>query len=122
MRVRQTSVAFLLWLASLIGLCGLHRFYVGRPLTGFLWLITFGLLGLGQFVDLFRLVAMTRKANEVRAAAGRSDERDRVVGRQSSFDDEPPVPLPPLVVPEPRRLILRDPPAAPRMKPLSPTS
>ncbi len=55
--------AFILWALGFVGLCGLHRFYVGRPLTGLLWLFTLGLLGLGQLFDLFFLGSMVRQAN-----------------------------------------------------------
>lgn len=60
---KKASTAFLLWLVGLIGVCGLHRFYVGRTWTGFLWLFTLGLLGLGQLFDLFFLGSMVRQAN-----------------------------------------------------------
>jgi TM2 domain-containing membrane protein YozV len=55
--------AFIFWALGLVGLCGLHRFYVGRPFTGILWLLTFGLLGFGQLFDLFFLGSMVRQAN-----------------------------------------------------------
>ncbi len=60
---KKASTAFLLWLVALIGVFGLHRFYVGRRWTGLLWLLTFGLLGFGQLFDLFFLGSMVRQAN-----------------------------------------------------------
>jgi hypothetical protein len=39
-----------------IPVCGLHRFYVGRHITGFLWLFTFGLMGIGQLIDFVLIV------------------------------------------------------------------
>lgn len=60
---KKAPTAFLLWLIGLLGVCGLHRFYVGRTWTGLLWLFTFGLLGLGQLFDLFLLGSMVRQAN-----------------------------------------------------------
>ncbi|CDZ31160.1 Hypothetical protein NGAL_HAMBI490_60390 [Neorhizobium galegae bv. officinalis] len=60
---KKGFTAFLLWLLCLVGVCGIHRFYVNRPMTGLLWLFTFGLLGLGQLFDLFFLGSMVRQAN-----------------------------------------------------------
>ena len=57
------GVAFGLWLACLFGLCGIHRFYLRKPGTGILWLLTFGLLGIGQLVDLVRLRDMVEDEN-----------------------------------------------------------
>lgn len=59
----STSTAFLLWLACALGLCGIHRFYLGRTATGVLYLFTFGLLGVGQLVDLVRLRQMVQDDN-----------------------------------------------------------
>jgi hypothetical protein len=64
----STSTAFLLWLACALGLFGIHRFYLGRPWTGILYMFTFGLLGVGQLVDLVRLRHMVQGENLKRDA------------------------------------------------------
>ena len=54
----QRSVAIgyaLLFVCFPFGICGLHRLYAGRYFTGVLWLVTGGLCGVGQLVDLFFL-------------------------------------------------------------------
>lgn len=62
------GVAFGLWLACLCLFCGLHRFYLGRPLSGLLYFFTFGLFGVGQIVDLVLLPGMVADANTKHAA------------------------------------------------------
>ena len=52
---RDVGVAYLLWVPSLFGCAGLHRFYTGRWLTGLIWLCTAGLFGIGTVIDLFRI-------------------------------------------------------------------
>ena len=59
----STGVAYLLWLPGLFLVCGLHRFYAGKILTGLLWLLTFGLLGIGQLIDLFLIPSMIAQHN-----------------------------------------------------------
>lgn len=65
------GVAFGLWLACLFGLCGIHRFYLGKPFTGLLYLFTFGLLGIGQVIDLVRLRGMVEDKNLLSEARAR---------------------------------------------------
>lgn len=64
---RSSGIAFLLWLSCFVGVAGLHRIYLGRYVTGVIWLFTFGLLGVGQFIDLFLINGMTRRANQEEA-------------------------------------------------------
>lgn len=63
-RDHSSGAAFLLWLACLFGLCGLHRFYLGKPISGFLYLITLGFFGIGQIIDLARLDTMIEHADQ----------------------------------------------------------
>jgi len=53
----------MLWAAAFVGVCGLQRLYAGKIGTGLLYLFTFGLAGMGQFVDLFLIPGMVRDAN-----------------------------------------------------------
>jgi hypothetical protein len=45
----------MLWALSWLGIGGLHRFYLGKPVSGLLYLCTYNLLGLGLVVDAFTL-------------------------------------------------------------------
>ena len=69
--MNHTSTSYLLWLFGLFGFSGIHRFYNKRPVTGILWLVTFGFLGFGQFVDLFLMDSMVEEHNlKMRAKLG----------------------------------------------------
>lgn len=52
---KKLSVAYVLWALSWVGVAGVHRFYLGKPGTGILWLLTFGLFFIGTIVDAFTL-------------------------------------------------------------------
>ena len=52
---KSKGVAYLLWLLSIFGWLGFHRFYLGRWGTAILWILTAGLFGIGSFIDLFTL-------------------------------------------------------------------
>ncbi len=60
---KSTGTAFLLWALCFFGAAGIHRFYTGRYVTGTIWLLTWGLLGVGQFIDLFLIDGMVDDAN-----------------------------------------------------------
>ena len=77
MERKSTFASYILWLVCLVGICGLHRFYLGRPWTGLLWLLTAGLLGIGQIIDLFLIPGMVRNEN----LEGRLYDMERARGR-----------------------------------------
>ncbi|MCH8212220.1 MAG: NINE protein [Planctomycetes bacterium] len=61
--MKSTAVSYLLWLLGGFGVLGLHRFYLGRWVTGLIWLLTGGLLGIGAIIDLFVITPMVRVEN-----------------------------------------------------------
>ncbi len=63
------SVGYILWI---FGFLGAHRFYFGRPISGTIYLVTLGLLGIGWLIDLFLMPSLERQA-ELRFQAGPID-------------------------------------------------
>jgi len=60
---QQVMIAYLLWASFFFGICGIHRFYAGRWLSGLLWLCTGGLCGVGQIIDLVFIPRMIEDHN-----------------------------------------------------------
>ncbi len=54
-------VGYLLWI---FGFLGAHRFYFGKPISGTIYLFTFGLFFIGWFVDLFLMSSLERGAED----------------------------------------------------------
>ena len=54
------TIAYLLWLVGIFGILGLHRFYLGRWVTGIIWFFTLGVFGIGALIDLFMIPALIR--------------------------------------------------------------
>jgi TM2 domain-containing membrane protein YozV len=65
---RETGTAYLLWCASLLGVCGLQRFYLGQSLVGILYLLSFGFCGVAQLIDLFLIPGLVESSNRADAA------------------------------------------------------
>lgn len=63
MNQRTLLMSYLLLAIGFLGIAGLHRFYLGRPLTGILWLLTGGIFGIGTIVDIFLVPYMLSTAN-----------------------------------------------------------
>jgi TM2 domain-containing membrane protein YozV len=56
----RKAIGYILWL---FGFTGAHRFYYGKPLSGTIWFLTLGLLGIGWLIDLFLIPSMDRQAD-----------------------------------------------------------
>lgn len=61
--MKRLDSAILLWAFCILGVNGLHRFYLGKPLTGLIWLFTGGLFYIGTIIDLFCINRMVDEAN-----------------------------------------------------------
>ena len=68
----SVRMAYLFLAASLLGLNGLQRFYLGKFGSGLIYMFTLGLFGLGTLYDLFTLPEQVRDANTRRQRLGSS--------------------------------------------------
>ena len=53
--MKSTTTALILVLFGFVGIAGLQHFYLKRYGAGVLWIITFGLFGIGTLIDLFTI-------------------------------------------------------------------
>jgi TM2 domain-containing membrane protein YozV len=67
--MKSSGIAYLLWCACFFGFCGIHRFYAGKYISGIIWLLTGGLLFIGQLVDLILIPGMIEEANRQKLPA-----------------------------------------------------
>ena len=58
-RTHSVAIGYIAWI---FGCFGAHRFYFGKPVSGLIWLCTFGLLGVGWLIDLFLIPSMAAEA------------------------------------------------------------
>lgn len=62
MKRYDTGLAYLFWLVSFSGFAGLHRFYLGKPVSGLFYLLTWGFFGVGTVIDAIRMPELVRRA------------------------------------------------------------
>jgi TM2 domain-containing membrane protein YozV len=67
-QVKSKGVAYLLWF--FLGIFGAHRFYLEKIGTGILYLLTFGVFGIGWIIDLFTLGGQVDTYNALHGGIG----------------------------------------------------
>jgi len=85
--VKSTLLAYLLWFLGGCGTLGIHRFYLGRWVTGLLWLFTGGLFLIGAIVDLFlmpSMVAVENLSQQLLVEAGRNRDMNDMLNRSQT--------------------------------------
>ena len=60
---KTTQTGYLLWLLCFVAICGAHRFYYNKPVSGVIYLLTFGIFGFGQLYDLLVMPELARTAH-----------------------------------------------------------
>ena len=60
---KYTSIAYLLWGLGFVGICGLHRMYLGQYGLGTAMLFTFGFCGIGQVIEVATIPYATKDTN-----------------------------------------------------------
>ena len=58
-------------LLTFLGIFGIHRFYMGKWITGILYLLTGGLVGLGLLYDLWTLNGQVSEMNQRESFVGK---------------------------------------------------
>ncbi len=53
------SYALTFFFCGFLGMFGAHRFYAGKPTSGFVYLLTFGLMGFGWLWDMIQILSET---------------------------------------------------------------
>jgi len=61
--VKDTMLAYILWIPSFFGVAGLHRLYLGKWGTAILWFFTGGLFLIGTIIDFFLMRGLVESAN-----------------------------------------------------------
>jgi TM2 domain-containing membrane protein YozV len=72
-------LAYGLCALGLFGICGIHRFYLGRYVSGILYLFTVGFFGIGQIIDLALIPSMAEERNRYLWEANRTDYTGELV-------------------------------------------
>lgn len=61
-------ICYALCLIGFLGVAGLHHFYLGNYIRGFIYLFTFGLFYLGTVFDLFSIPVLVQKTHRLDVA------------------------------------------------------
>ena len=70
--MRSLTASYLLAALGFLGVSGVHRFYMGKPVTGLIWFLTGGLFMFGTIYDLLTMESQVREANRYALPAGQA--------------------------------------------------
>jgi len=59
---KSIATGYLLWCCCFLFVCGIHRFYYNKPISGIIYVLTFGLFGFGQLYDLLVMPELAKAA------------------------------------------------------------
>jgi hypothetical protein len=65
--MKDKSLAYILCALGFMGVAGIHRMYLGRPISGLLYFFTFGFLGFGTVLDMILIPRMVDQENALTA-------------------------------------------------------
>lgn len=54
---KNRNKALILAIIGFLGFAGFHRLYVGRSLSGFIYFVTIGFLGIGTILDIYYILS-----------------------------------------------------------------
>lgn len=68
---KNLTVSYILCATGMFSpLAGLHRFYLGRPISGMLYLMTWGFFGIGTFLDMLQMPLLVQESDVLHNARG----------------------------------------------------
>lgn len=90
---KHSSIAYLLWGLGFVGICGVHRMYLGQYNLGVAMLLTFGLCGVGQLIDVGTISKLVDDVNQENGFYSRSADSKEKASSQDrhlgNTHDEP---------------------------------
>jgi len=60
MAKNEKALVIVLCCVGLLGVAGIHRFYKKKIVSGIIWMVTFGLFGIGTIIDLILLITKNK--------------------------------------------------------------
>lgn len=87
--MRSLTVSYLLAALGFLGVSGVHRFYMGKPVTGIIWFLTGGLFMLGTIYDFITMESQVREANRYALPAGQGMLPPGAVPYQGGYPPNP---------------------------------
>ena len=89
---KSIGIAYLSWFGCILYINGLQRFYLGRTMEGWIYLLTLGFFGIGQIADLFFIPYMLNEKNRrqviVEEAIKPNNNITQTVNINSSNEDD----------------------------------